>query len=511
MDERYVSDLTIKSEATSDDYIVIETEDGTKLTPIGGLKKAVLSTSIFATIEDMKSASLSEADICITYGRRTIGDGGGGAYTIVYDPAAVEDGGLIHYLYTSDTLRAYLIPQEYVTPEQFGAYGDGTKDDTKAIMNAINSGYEVKFSEKSIYRITSSIILKSNMRLDFNHCTIRPINCTCFKATSDVNNIDITNINCDISYGIEFIDTAGYDCANIKISNFRIINASYSIFKISGHADNLIIKDGSIKGSSYVGIDIEDGTAELSCTIQNVSFEGFLTGVNIAALAIIPSSVNIDKCRFFGNGSKCTAIDIACTEITVGIDNIYAKNVTNVINNGVGTYNNINLNNFSGADCNTVITNTGGNGSYLTITGFIVNIPTNIQDNPYLFMSGYSTKTVLDAIFDETMKLFVSSKNTYNVEINDKTDPKLKKPQTIVNGSTIDVGAILGNAFINLNGTTALTDITNGVNGQRLLLTSDTGVTIKDNVNIILKNGDTRLSTKNSIELTRVNNKWVQL
>lgn len=514
MDERYISDLTIKSEATSDDYIVIETEDGTKLTPVNGLKKAVLNCTIFPTTEAMKSASLSENDICLTYGRYSSGDGGGGTYVISYLPSAVEDGGLIHYLHTSDTLRAQLIPQEYVTPEQFGAYGDGIKDDTKAVMNAINSGYEVKFNSKNTYRITSSIKLKSGMHLDFNHCTIKPINCSCFAADKDSDNISIHGICCDLSYGIEFISFGDYSINNLKITDFYITNASYSIFKLSGESSNIIISKGTIKGSSYVGIDIVDTVPQLDCTIDKVRFEGFLTGINIQAQSVLPSSINIANCKFFGNSSNCVGVNIGCSVFSVCINNTYAKNVIRFLNIGVGLYNNISFNNFSGVNCNTVIVNAARNGAYLTISGYMVDINERPQDtSPNLFMSGYCDKTVLDALFDETMKLFVTatSASIYKAEIDDRTDPRLKPVKTIINGSTIDVVSILGNAIINLNGATPLTDIYNGVNGQRLVFTSDTNVVIKDGVNIILKNGDATLSNNNSIELVRLNNKWVQL
>ena len=36
------------------------------------------------------------------------------------------------------------------SPENFGAKGDGITDDTKAIQNAVNSGYAIDFKPESI-------------------------------------------------------------------------------------------------------------------------------------------------------------------------------------------------------------------------------------------------------------------------------------------------------------------------------------------------------------------------
>ena len=50
---------------------------------------------------------------------------------------------------------------EYVTPQQFGAKGDGINDDTKAIQTALNKGGEIQFPA-GVYLISGKISVPSN-------------------------------------------------------------------------------------------------------------------------------------------------------------------------------------------------------------------------------------------------------------------------------------------------------------------------------------------------------------
>lgn len=52
----------------------------------------------------------------------------------------------------------------YVTPEDYGAVGDGSTNDATAIQSAISSGFPVYFSQKN-YRITTALTVPSNTRL----------------------------------------------------------------------------------------------------------------------------------------------------------------------------------------------------------------------------------------------------------------------------------------------------------------------------------------------------------
>ena len=95
-------------------------------------EKAVRS---YESIAQMKAdTKLKEGYHVKTKGYYESNDGGSCEYIIVDDETLVDDGGSIHVL--NNGLRAKLLISDYVTPEMFGAYGDGTHDDTTAFSKA---------------------------------------------------------------------------------------------------------------------------------------------------------------------------------------------------------------------------------------------------------------------------------------------------------------------------------------------------------------------------------------
>lgn len=64
---------------------------------------------------------------------------------------------------------------DYITPEMFGAFGDGTSDDSDAIQQAVNyssqNGLPLYFRKKT-YKISKSIELKNNTYIDGNMASI---------------------------------------------------------------------------------------------------------------------------------------------------------------------------------------------------------------------------------------------------------------------------------------------------------------------------------------------------
>ena len=52
-----------------------------------------------------------------------------------------------------------------VTPEQFGAKGDGTTDDSEAVQAACNAGYEVRFADNKTYYLASTVTIDHDVHL----------------------------------------------------------------------------------------------------------------------------------------------------------------------------------------------------------------------------------------------------------------------------------------------------------------------------------------------------------
>lgn len=257
-DEVYIRNLRV-AEAKPEHFLLGETTSGTKLFSIENLKNLFYSSQVYETLDKMKAATLNEGDICFTTGYRKENDCGGAMYRIVYAPTAIEDRGFIISLAASNTLRAKMVIQNNaVNVHQFGAYGDGAHDDTKAIQNALNTGMTVNFSSGKTYRISTPLrISNSNQVLNMNNCTIVPYNCYAFEIeslTEDyVQNVvcnDFT-INCvNDGFGIDLsLNTKDISVKNVKILNLISSNKAINV----NGCESLTVDNATITGSKYSG------------------------------------------------------------------------------------------------------------------------------------------------------------------------------------------------------------------------------------------------------------------
>ena len=83
--------------------------------------------------------SLTEGMIVKTLGYNKIADNGGAFYKIYNTKEQNSE----HYEKLSNGKYALLTPNGYITPQMFGAIGDGVANDTISIQNALNSGKPV--------------------------------------------------------------------------------------------------------------------------------------------------------------------------------------------------------------------------------------------------------------------------------------------------------------------------------------------------------------------------------
>ena len=110
--------------------------------------------------------SLTEGMIVKTLGYNKIADNGGAFYKIYNTKEQNRE----HYENLSNGKYALLIPNWYITPEMFGAIGDGVTDDTDAIQNAINYGVSYWHGLAIIlrgvtYKVTRPLTLSNGVRL----------------------------------------------------------------------------------------------------------------------------------------------------------------------------------------------------------------------------------------------------------------------------------------------------------------------------------------------------------
>lgn len=171
----------------------------------------------FNTVADMKNANLKVGDYVCTLGYYEVNDGGAGDYQIV-NGNYIDDGGSYHKL--KNNLFAELIINNEVTPQLFGAYGDGIHDDI------INLQKTVDYCETNKIKMVSQgeKIYKISITLNIDTLLANLSNAT---LKSD-NNINLITINSTNYYGQ--LEQIKFDCTNVN-SGIYIQNGRKKTFK----------------------------------------------------------------------------------------------------------------------------------------------------------------------------------------------------------------------------------------------------------------------------------------
>ena len=211
----------------------------------------------FDTVADMKQATnLVAGSYARTLGFRSINDGGGAIYYIT-DSGTTDEMQII----AVGNLFANLVLTSEVTPEMFGAYGDGTTDDVTYIQKAIDSGRTVKLLHKTY--LTSATLNIEGDYIEFNGTegTIKytgALNAILLKkidhAKINLGKIEADNGNCIRGYSVNGT-TSPKDYIVYLDLHFEQLKAKYKCISFetsgTGFINEVRLYGGNFAGGEY--------------------------------------------------------------------------------------------------------------------------------------------------------------------------------------------------------------------------------------------------------------------
>lgn len=225
----------------------------------------------FDNVASMKNAdNLINGSYARTMGYHAKNDGGGATYKIrnITNDDVIDEASIIEMNDPQNQLVAELITS-IVYPEMFGAYGDGTHNDTTAFENAISYTSVLTLNKNKTYKLTN-LVLTNDLTINGNGSKLiddssvdKFIECTTLDGAmkyvifNDVI-LDTPNSN----YGI-YIHSNHFRGNKVKIYN--PITACFACYKgtTSGRYGNFIIDDITCE-TSGTGVYIDCTDANLS-------------------------------------------------------------------------------------------------------------------------------------------------------------------------------------------------------------------------------------------------------
>lgn len=242
---------------------------------------------------------------------------------------------------TEELYSKYNKSIDYVTPEQFGAIGDGLHDDTSAIQTAINT--EKTIVGRGKYLITRPLLLdakaKRNYVFDFAGASIistNDIECNLKISGLSYSNILIGTINSK-NIGIKIYNNNTFE-SWCQYDNFYIDTINSAIDIEVETSDDMWINQLNFYNmhlsGNGVGINIKNNSSQElnNYTFNCVGFEQLTTGVSITGDSI--SNIMFNSCRLQENITTLINAVGAVTNVSWnGSSSLLNKNMLNITEN----------------------------------------------------------------------------------------------------------------------------------------------------------------------------------
>lgn len=251
----------------------------------------------FDTVSDMKAADLSAGEHARTLGYHAINDGGGALYKIVDTQPATG-----HYETLSGSLYASLVYDGSIKPCQYGAYHDGTHDDSDILQECLDDLHEHIYFAMDLqgykYWIAKPLHLDSTYRATIKNGEINALNTFQIDGEDTEKNylLYTTNVNNNPS---------GEVYGGVATEDLKITNITFDCKYVAGL--------GCLRLRYYLRVNVD------LCLFRRYLTEGVKT-TNDSSHELVLTNSNFNA-SLGPNESNSTGVAIVCN----GYDNIYSN------------------------------------------------------------------------------------------------------------------------------------------------------------------------------------------
>jgi hypothetical protein len=348
---------------------------------------------------------------------------------------------------TPNILKTFLTP--FVTPEQYGAVGDGTTNDQAAIQLAVDSGLPVYFGKKT-YVVSTTVTIAGNVRVIGSGAS------SIIKTTANIPIFTVTGTNNQISH-LTFEGSQAGGIGSTQRGIIAVGNAGFTLHRYFTLLDNCKFKN------------LFDGIYTTFTIGSSGDHQGTFHAIN-CYFETCGNGVNCDTRGEYNTFSNCTAYDC-----TIGFRN-YGGN-----------------NNWNGGqiiECTTgVYIGTGTNDGHGVVSGCKINhngsaVTSVSTANGYLFTgcmiyAGSVTLTTTTGIKFNACEFSFAPLTCTNSTLIEFSNCKY------IENHTLSITGTAPRFFNNTynTGTTHASAFTNGLSGDLSLLDVGAGILIKEGSN----------------------------
>lgn len=200
-----------------------------------------------------------------------------------------------------------LLLRPYVSPEMYGAVGDGETDDTEAMLNTFKHGRLVMFTQGKKYKVGAPVIVYQGTILDLNGATLTGIDNT--TGNHLIHNFLSTDVYTGYNgNGTIIIRNGTIEKGSIDLCHGQNILVENVVFKdcTRDHyfeicaCKNVTIRDCLFQGMGSGGSSRKEYINIDNCTYGN--FPWFASQDSVTYDGTVVDGLTIDNCTFERNG-----------------------------------------------------------------------------------------------------------------------------------------------------------------------------------------------------------------